>query len=84
MMKVIIQGLQALNTVTVVPLVEGNFEYALNDGPYQESPVLTGVPPGTQTQQSSSRAGKQSRQAGLAYTYTHPSNEVVVWRLKIT
>ena len=45
--KVVVQGLQAQNTVTVVPLVEGSFEYAINDGPYQSSPVLTGVPPGT-------------------------------------
>ena len=45
--EVQIEGLRASNTVTVVPLVEGNFEYALGDGPYQSSPVFHGVPAGT-------------------------------------
>ena len=42
-----IADLQTSNTVTVEPAVQGNFEYALNDGPYQSSPVFEGVPPGS-------------------------------------
>jgi gliding motility-associated-like protein len=44
--EITIDDLSASNQVTVVPREEGPFEYALNDGPYQGSPVFTGVPAG--------------------------------------
>lgn len=45
--QILVEDLQASNTITVVALQPGNFEYALNDGPFQSSPVFTGVPAGT-------------------------------------
>jgi gliding motility-associated-like protein len=45
--EIVIEGLQASNTVRVEPAVDGTFEYALNDSPYQNSPVFKGVPPGS-------------------------------------
>lgn len=44
--QILIEDLQVSNTVTVEPLQEGDFEYALNDGPFQNSPVFSGVPAG--------------------------------------
>lgn len=44
--EIAIEDLSASNQVTVVPREEGPFEYALNDGPFQDSPVFTGVPAG--------------------------------------
>jgi gliding motility-associated-like protein len=47
--QILIEDLQVSNTVTVEPLQEGIFEYALNDGPFQSSPVFTDVPAGNHT-----------------------------------
>jgi len=44
--QILIEDLQASNTITVEPAQEGTFEYALNDGPFQSSPIFTGVPAG--------------------------------------
>jgi gliding motility-associated-like protein len=45
--EIVVEDMQTSNTVTVEPLQPGSFEYALNDGPFQSSPVFNGVPPGT-------------------------------------
>ncbi|MEJ2585256.1 MAG: T9SS type B sorting domain-containing protein [Robiginitalea sp.] len=45
--EIVVEDMRSSNTVTVEPLQPGSFEYALNDGSYQSSPVFTGVPPGT-------------------------------------
>lgn len=42
-----VEDLSASNRVTVETDADGNFEYALNDGPFQESPVFEGVPAGS-------------------------------------
>ncbi len=44
--NVLIEDLQASNTVTVETDAVGDFEYALNDGAFQSSPVFQDVPAG--------------------------------------
>ena len=34
------------NDIEIVPLKEGEYEYSLNGGPFQESPIFLNVPPG--------------------------------------
>ena len=45
--QILIDDLQVSNTITVEPAQPGNFEYALNDGAFQSSPVFTDVPAGS-------------------------------------
>ncbi len=47
--QILVEDLQVSNTITVEPAQDGTFEYALNDGPFQSSPVFTGVPAGNHT-----------------------------------
>ncbi len=44
--EVIIEDLQADNTVEIVAGVDGNFEYQLDAGPFQASNIFTNVAPG--------------------------------------
>ena len=44
--QILVEDLQVSNTITVEPEQEGTFEYALNDGPFQSSPVFRDVPAG--------------------------------------
>ena len=44
---VVIEDLQAANRVTIQTDLDGDFLYALDDGPFQASPVFEGVPAGT-------------------------------------
>ncbi|MDG1572222.1 T9SS type B sorting domain-containing protein [Robiginitalea sp. M366] len=45
--SILLEDVQANNRITVVPVAEGDFRYALDNGPFQESPVFEGVTPGT-------------------------------------
>ena len=45
--EVLIEDLQVANRVTVTTYANGNFEYALDDGPFQASPVFTEVTAGS-------------------------------------
>ena len=44
---ILVEDLSASNRVTVETQASGNFEYALNDGAFQSSPVFEGVPAGS-------------------------------------
>ena len=47
--RVDVSDLQKENRIEIIPENNGNFEYALNDGAYQSSPVFNAVPPGNHT-----------------------------------
>ena len=47
--EVIIEGLNDNNTVEVIPGVMGNFEYQLDNGPFQTSNLFNDVAPGLHT-----------------------------------
>ncbi len=47
--EVLIDDLQTANTVEIVNGVEGDFEYRLDEGPFQASPVFREVSPGMHT-----------------------------------
>ncbi len=47
--RIEVSDLQKNNEIEIIPVSPGNFEYALNDGPFQTSPLFTGVPPGNHT-----------------------------------
>jgi gliding motility-associated-like protein len=47
--RVEVSDLQRENRIEIIPVSEGNFEYALNDGPYQSNAVFNGVAPGNYT-----------------------------------
>jgi gliding motility-associated-like protein len=46
---VLIEDLQTINTIEIINNVPGDFEYQLDAGPYQLSPVFTEVSPGMHT-----------------------------------
>lgn len=47
--EVVINDLQTVNTVEIINEVPGNFEYQLDEGPFQLSSVFSEVPPGMHT-----------------------------------
>ncbi|WP_350287690.1 T9SS type B sorting domain-containing protein [uncultured Croceitalea sp.] len=45
--EVVIDGFGVLNTVQIIPAIEGDFEYRIDDNDFQESPIFEEVLPGS-------------------------------------
>ncbi len=45
----ILADLSDSNTIEIIPAGNGDYEYAINGGPFQESPIFNDVPPGINT-----------------------------------